>query len=128
VSAQSLRAQIAELLGEDPEAQPAPRSPRRLPVVEAAQHCPRQGIVAAIEEDGAPVAVAVLASGKQVVFPDNCPHDGGLLSDGYVDGELIVCSRHGWEFDPSTGACAQRHGVSIPCRYLLAEGSGPVDS
>jgi phenylpropionate dioxygenase-like ring-hydroxylating dioxygenase large terminal subunit len=44
-----------------------------------------------------PVAVARLASGRLVVVDDRCPHDGGRISDGFVDGEHIVCARHGWE-------------------------------
>ena len=56
--------------------------------------------------DGArPVAVARLESGKVVVVADECPHDGGRISDGFVDGERLVCARHGWELEPCNGVC-----------------------
>nr|HEX4314906.1 Rieske 2Fe-2S domain-containing protein [Kofleriaceae bacterium] len=54
------------------------------------------------------VAVARLASGRVVVVEDACPHDGRPISaNGYVDGERIVCGRHGRAFDACRGTlCA----------------------
>jgi nitrite reductase/ring-hydroxylating ferredoxin subunit len=51
------------------------------------------------------VAVARLASGRLVVVADECPHDGGRISDGFVDGERLVCARHGWELEARDGRC-----------------------
>ncbi len=51
------------------------------------------------------VAVARLGSGKLVVVADECPHDGGRISDGFVEGELLVCARHGRSFEPRSGRC-----------------------
>lgn len=51
------------------------------------------------------VAVARLGSGKLVVVADECPHDGGRISDGFVDGERLVCARHGWELEARDGRC-----------------------
>lgn len=65
--------------------------------------------------DGArDVAVARLASGRLVVVEDVCPHDGGRISDGYVDGERLVCSRHGWELEVEGDRC--RRVRSCPLR------------
>jgi phenylpropionate dioxygenase-like ring-hydroxylating dioxygenase large terminal subunit len=36
---------------------------------------------------------------------DECPHRGGRLSQGWVDGDMLVCPYHGWRFD-GTGRCA----------------------
>lgn len=56
--------------------------------------------------DGAtPVAVARLGSGRLVVVVDECPHDGGRISDGFVDGDRLVCARHGWELEVEGGRC-----------------------
>ncbi len=41
--------------------------------------------------------------GRAFVLPDRCPHDGQPLSDGFVDGDRIVCARHGWEIDACSG-------------------------
>jgi nitrite reductase/ring-hydroxylating ferredoxin subunit len=51
------------------------------------------------------VAVARLGSGRLVVVDDRCPHDGGRISDGFVDGERLICARHGWELEARNGRC-----------------------
>ena len=63
--------------------------------------------------DGArAVAVARLGSGRLVVVDDVCPHDGGRISDGFVDGERLVCARHGWELEVAGGRCTRAR----PCK------------
>jgi nitrite reductase (NADH) small subunit len=32
-----------------------------------------------------------------------CPHQGGPLSDGPVEGTTVTCPWHGWQFDVCTG-------------------------
>lgn len=32
-----------------------------------------------------------------------CPHQGGPLADGVVDGTMVTCPWHGWQFDVRTG-------------------------
>lgn len=63
------------------------------------------GAVVAARDGARAVAVARLGSGKLVVVEDECPHDGGRISDGFVEGDLIVCARHGWELRPCNGKC-----------------------
>ena len=36
-----------------------------------------------------------------------CTHDGGTLSDGHLEGDEIVCPRHGAHFCVRTGAVTQ---------------------
>ena len=80
--------------GDGPAARPS--------LVEAARRCPR-GQVMAARENGRDLAVCVLEDGRVFSLPDRCPHDGGRLSDGFVERGRLVCSRHGWELDPATG-------------------------
>jgi phenylpropionate dioxygenase-like ring-hydroxylating dioxygenase large terminal subunit len=72
------------------------------------------GAVIAARDGARPVAVARLGSGKLVVVEDVCPHDGGRISDGFVDGEHLVCARHGWELTPCGGTCYR--SVRASCR------------
>ena len=65
----------------------------------------RIGSVIAARIGARRVAVARLGSGRLVVVDDVCPHDGGRISDGFVDGELLICARHGWELAPRNGRC-----------------------
>ena len=32
-----------------------------------------------------------------------CPHAGNSLSEGRLDGAIVVCPAHGWDFDVRTG-------------------------
>jgi nitrite reductase/ring-hydroxylating ferredoxin subunit len=63
------------------------------------------GAVVAARIGARRVAVARLGSGRLVVVDDECPHDGGRISDGFVDGERLVCARHGWELEARNGRC-----------------------
>ncbi len=63
------------------------------------------GAVVAARIGAQRVAVARLGSGRLVVVADECPHDGGRISDGFVDGERLICARHGWELEARNGRC-----------------------
>jgi len=103
----STHALLCDLLGYDPDADTRPT------VAEAARRCPRGEVRAARGPDGAPLAVIRLHSGDVSVLPDRCPHDGGPISDGFVEGDHLVCARHQWELDPRTG-------VRIPSKLCPA--------
>lgn len=32
-----------------------------------------------------------------------CPHQGGPLAEGMVEGTIVTCPWHGWQFDVKTG-------------------------
>lgn len=56
-----------------------------------------------IDMDGTAVAVFNL-DGEYFAFQDFCPHDGGDLANGELEGEVIICPRHGARFSIKTGA------------------------
>lgn len=92
----SLHAQVLDVLGYDPDdGRPQLHEVGFVPV----------GRVVAARDGARPVAVARLESGTLVVVDDTCPHDGGWISDGYVEGELLVCARHGWQLRVCNGRC-----------------------
>jgi phenylpropionate dioxygenase-like ring-hydroxylating dioxygenase large terminal subunit len=95
----AVRAQLLDELGYDPDDGRA-----QLCDLDLRIDVPVGALVAA--RDGArAVAVARLGSGAVIVVDDVCPHDGGRISDGFVDGERIVCARHGWELVACNGRC-----------------------
>ena len=55
-----------------------------------------------VDVDGAQVAVFNL-DGRFYAIEDVCTHDGGDLAGGELDGEAIVCPRHGARFSVKTG-------------------------
>ena len=42
-----------------------------------------------------------------------CPHAGGSLGEGAVEGETVTCPLHGWQFNLQTGACLNEPGNDI---------------
>jgi 3-phenylpropionate/trans-cinnamate dioxygenase ferredoxin subunit len=56
-----------------------------------------------VDADGAQVVVFNLG-GEYFAIEDVCTHDGGALTGGAVEGEEIVCPRHGARFCIRTGA------------------------
>jgi len=51
------------------------------------------------------VMVAVFnIEGEYLAIEDACSHDGGELACGLLEGEVIICPRHGSRFNLRTGA------------------------
>ena len=42
-----------------------------------------------------------------------CPHRGGPLGEGDLDGPLVVCPWHAWRWDVTTGANANNPAVTV---------------
>ncbi|HJP27094.1 MAG TPA: non-heme iron oxygenase ferredoxin subunit [Arenicellales bacterium] len=55
-----------------------------------------------VEIDGALIAVFNI-DGQFFAIEDVCTHDGGELACGEVDGDVIICPRHGARFSLATG-------------------------
>ncbi len=56
-----------------------------------------------VDVDGVEVAVFNL-DGGYCAIEDVCTHDGGQLTGGTVEGDQIICPRHGARFCIRTGA------------------------
>ena len=61
------------------------------------------GDFAQVEIDDALVAVFNVA-GTFYAIDDVCTHDGGGLAGGAVEGDVVICPRHGARFCLRTGA------------------------
>lgn len=46
--------------------------------------------------------------GQFYALDNRCPHRGGPLGEGFVDGKVVFCPLHGWGFDVQTGQCQDR--------------------
>lgn len=66
------------------------------------------------------VGVALANVEGQVYAMDNrCPHKGGPLGMGEMDGEWILCPYHDWAFSMTTGEWdndRERHVTRLPVR------------
>lgn len=70
------------------------------------------GEVAEFLVGDAPVALANVA-GTYHALSNTCPHAGGPIGDGEVDGDQVVCPLHGWRFDVRTGASDIAPGIGL---------------
>jgi nitrite reductase/ring-hydroxylating ferredoxin subunit len=44
-------------------------------------------------------------NGEIYALDNSCPHQGGPLGEGTMDGSIVSCPWHGWEFNVTTGEC-----------------------
>jgi len=74
-----------------------------------------------VDVDGVDVAIFKI-EGQYYAIEDVCSHDGGELASGELDGDEIVCPRHGARFCVKTGevkcAPAYENLVSFPLRVV----------
>ena len=60
------------------------------------------------------VRLCVGRSGEtHFALDDTCPHAGGSLSEGLVDGELVICPLHAFAFEIETGSCLDDAHCSV---------------
>ena len=70
--------------------------------------------------------VLVYRQGDEVLAIGNeCPHQAGNLCDGWVEGDIVTCPLHGWEFDLRSGACMTVPGEGVP-RYAVTVEDGTI--
>ena len=48
------------------------------------------------------------------VLYGRCAHRGALMSDGYVEGENIICGVHGWDYRVDTGISEYDNSETLP--------------
>ncbi len=63
---------------------------------------PAEGKVIEAEAEG--VTICLARVGGALAAVDNvCPHRQGPLSEGWIEGNAVVCPWHSWAFDLRTG-------------------------
>ena len=69
--------------------------------------------------------VAVFRCGNQLYALQNrCPHAGGSLADGTVEGDEVICPLHGYRFNIRTGACATDPALRAKSVALVPHADG----
>ena len=61
-----------------------------------------EGEIVAVEVAGTKV-VLLNVDGEIRAYEDRCPHLASQLSEGDLDGRILTCAMHLWEFDALTG-------------------------
>ena len=52
--------------------------------------------------------------GKVYALENTCPHRGGPLGEGYLEGSEVTCPWHAWTFDVKTGVCQTMPDMKQP--------------
>jgi nitrite reductase (NADH) small subunit len=63
------------------------------------------------------IAIFRTAADKIFALDDKCPHKGGPLSQGIVQGDAVTCPLHNWLIDLKTG---EAQGADEGCTRTIA--------
>lgn len=67
--------------------------------------------------------MAVFKNNGQLFGVQNvCPHEGGQLCNGWIDGGEVVCPLHGYKFDLKTGSCSTDPKLKVKVFKLVRQG------
>ena len=82
------------------------------------------GRAAEVTVDGHAIAVFNV-KGAFHALAGRCPHRGGPLGQGFVDGSQVSCPWHNWTFDVTTGENVASADLKVP-RYEVKVENGQV--
>lgn len=74
-----------------------------------------------VEVGGKPVALFNVG-GRFYAIDNVCAHMEGPLGEGSLDGAVVTCPWHGWEFDVTTGKNTADDACAVPCFQVKTEG------
>ena len=71
--------------------------------------------------------IGLYSVGGQVFAMENvCPHAGSPLHEGDLEGRLVICASHGWEFDLETGLAPGEVEEEPLARYPVRVEGGAI--
>ena len=88
-------------------------------VAQTSQIEPNKSICVDIE--GQSIAIFNI-DGNFYAIKNECPHAGGPLGEGDLQGEIITCPLHAWQFNVKTGVSEMNPSVKVDCISLKVEG------
>jgi 3-phenylpropionate/trans-cinnamate dioxygenase ferredoxin component len=81
---------------------------------------PGHGIVA--EVSGKTLAVFNV-DGMFHAIDNTCVHRGGPLGEGDMEGSVVTCPWHGWQFNVTTGECVNNPSAKVEVYPVQVEGT-----
>lgn len=64
--------------------------------------------------------------GEVFVIDGHCPHRGGPLIRGQVEGKVVSCPLHHWQFDLASGVSQDNPGVKVGTYEVRVEDDGRI--
>lgn len=53
---------------------------------------------------------------------NTCAHRGGPLGEGTLEGRIVTCPWHAFQFDVTSGRCATNPALSVACYPVRIDG------
>lgn len=82
---------------------------------------PTEGNVTGAEVNGVEICLARI-EGALAAVDNVCPHRQGPLSEGWIEGNAVVCPWHSWAFDLQTGAAEPPERAQVDVFPVRVEG------
>ncbi len=60
--------------------------------------------------------------GSWYAIDNTCPHAGGPLGEGHLEGDVVACPWHGWSFNVKTGERLGNPDFAVACCPVRVEG------
>ena len=73
------------------------------------------GAVHPVQIFGKRYALYKTDGGEFYATSDGCPHAGGPLAEGELDGFEVTCPFHSWTFDVRDGSCTSGQEMGVDC-------------
>lgn len=75
-----------------------------------------------VEWNGFAVALFNAGAGRFYACSPLCPHEDGPLAEGWLEGGVVVCPWHGFDFELQTGRCRVDPDLSVPVYRVRVNG------
>ena len=79
------------------------------------------GSIRQVQVAGKIVAVANVG-GVFYAINGTCLHRGGPLGEGQLEGKVVTCPWHGWQFDVTTGKAVMNPNAGVGCLRTEVQG------
>jgi nitrite reductase (NADH) small subunit len=81
----------------------------------------KPGHALVVEVNGKTLAVFNV-DGNFHAIDNTCVHRGGPLGEGDVEGSVVTCPWHGWQFNITTGECLKNPAAKVEVYPVKVEG------
>jgi nitrite reductase (NADH) small subunit/3-phenylpropionate/trans-cinnamate dioxygenase ferredoxin subunit len=72
------------------------------------------GSIRTVQAGGKALALANVG-GTLYAIDNTCLHRGGPLGEGELNGKIVTCPWHGWQYDVTTGKVVQNPNAGVSC-------------
>ncbi len=79
------------------------------------------GSIREFQVNGTTMAVANV-DGKFYAINNTCLHRGGPLGQGELEGNVVTCPWHGWQYDVTTGKVTMNPAVGVQAYAVEVRG------